>query len=69
MKLHERFYDKEERVRLEVVKAVCDVAAENFEVVRKEVRVMENACACIHHLSLCMYVCCIISFVMTWKDE
>ncbi len=35
MKLHDRFYDKEERVRMEVVKSVCEVAAENFEVVPK----------------------------------
>ena len=38
MKLHDRFYDKEERVRMEVVKAVCEVAAENFEIIPKIVR-------------------------------
>ena len=30
-KLHERFYDKEEKVRLEVVKAVCEAAADDFD--------------------------------------
>lgn len=35
VKLHDRFYDKEERVRMEVVKSVCEVAAENFDAVPK----------------------------------
>lgn len=30
-KLHERFYDKEEKVRLEVVKAVCEAASDDFD--------------------------------------
>ncbi len=38
MKLHERFYDREERVRMEVVKVVCEVANLNFEAVPKTVR-------------------------------
>lgn len=38
VRLLERFHDKEERVRMEVVKAVCDTAAENFEAVPKKVR-------------------------------
>lgn len=33
--LHDRFYDKEERVRMEVIKAMCEVASENFEAVPK----------------------------------
>lgn len=37
MRLHERFYDREERVRLEVVKAVCETAADNFDAVPKQV--------------------------------
>ena len=37
MRLHERFYDREERVRMEVVKAVCEAAADNFDAVPKQV--------------------------------
>lgn len=42
-KLHIRFYDKEERVRMEVVKAVCEAAAQNFELVPKMVRSTHSA--------------------------
>lgn len=38
LRLHERFYDREERVRLEVVKAVCEAAADNFDAVPKQVK-------------------------------
>lgn len=38
-KLQDRFYDREERVRMEVVKMVCETAAENFDAVPKTVRV------------------------------
>ena len=34
-KLHERFFDKDEKVRLGVVKVVCDAADENFTSVPK----------------------------------
>ena len=37
LRLHERFYDREERVRLEVVKAVCEAAADSFDAVPKQV--------------------------------
>ena len=40
VKLHDRFYDREERVRMEVVKSVCEVAAENFEAIPKIVRAL-----------------------------
>ena len=42
--LHERFYDREERVRLEVVKAVCEAAADNFEAVPKQVGGVSDTC-------------------------
>ena len=32
-KLHERWYDREDKVRLEVVRAVCEAAADNIQAV------------------------------------
>lgn len=42
MKLHDRFYDREERVRMEVVKTVCEAAAENFDAIPKTVRISSS---------------------------
>lgn len=50
--LHDRFYDREERVRLEVVKTVCEAAADNFDAVPKQVSLVTlhvhimRTCAC-----------------------
>lgn len=40
VKLHDRFYDKEEKVRTAVVKTVCEVAGENLDALPKTVRKM-----------------------------
>ena len=50
MKLHDRFYDREERVRIEVVKAVCAAASENFEAIPKIV-----SCVCARYIT-CHYL-------------
>ena len=51
LRLHERFYDREERVRLEVVKAVCEAAADNFDAVPKQVRYTVAMVSALFHLS------------------
>ena len=62
VKLHDRFYDKEERVRMEVVKTVCEVAAENFDAIPKAVSMFRVVW---RHVDVTL---CIFSCVMTSKE-
>lgn len=64
VKLHDRFYDKEERVRMEVVKAVCAVGTDNFEAIPKIVR-----CLCVRNTYMSLPGSCLYSFVMTSREE
>ena len=50
-KLHERFHDPEESVRLEVVHAVCEAAADSLEAVPKMVRILKSRILILLHLA------------------
>lgn len=48
--LHDRFHDRDDKVRLEVVKAVCEAAADNLKAVPQLVSGVQHCwTACIHH--------------------
>ena len=56
--LHERFHDKEEKVRLEVVRAVCEAAAESIKIVPQMVRAQLGLNPKLHFIALCLELMC-----------
>ena len=69
-KLHESFYDKEEKVRLEVVTSVCEAAAEKYEVISQVVCYLVPFffLSLSFFLSVCFSVCLsfFLSFFLTF---
>ena len=65
LRLHERFYDREERVRLEVVKAVCEAAADNFDAVPKQVG---HTIYCTHSNFLQCILFIMLVLFQLWED-
>lgn len=63
LRLHERFYDREERVRLEVVKAVCEAATDNFDTIPQQVSV---SIAYLYILYLLLFV--LVMVFQLWDD-